>query len=189
MITSDYDVRSRENGIYLCANCHTKVDAYPEVYTYQYLKQIKQKYRHDLIEETKRLKTQNETTKIMLKLKPFTLVSQSQELTMLSSSEGNIVKKSKSQICPYCGTFFLQPSDMSRHKLHYCYQRPKPESTISQIATLSTDETIPETHLISTTTDERHFPHETPSPTTEQCPSNTWKDDLVSQLKDALEHL
>jgi hypothetical protein len=40
-IEEDYDVNNESNGLYLCANCHTQIDKYPEKYTYHYLINIK----------------------------------------------------------------------------------------------------------------------------------------------------
>lgn len=41
IITNDYVVDSFENGLYLCANCHAKIDNNPEIYTYDYLVNLK----------------------------------------------------------------------------------------------------------------------------------------------------
>ena len=40
-ILENYDVSAKENGLYLCANCHTLIDTYPDKYTYQYLINMK----------------------------------------------------------------------------------------------------------------------------------------------------
>ena len=40
IIPEDYDVQSVDNGLYLCANCHTKIDKYPKIYTFEYLKSL-----------------------------------------------------------------------------------------------------------------------------------------------------
>lgn len=37
VISEDYEINTDENGLYLCANCHTKIDHYPDKYTYEYL--------------------------------------------------------------------------------------------------------------------------------------------------------
>jgi len=37
IIPSDYNINEYTNGLYLCANCHTLIDKYPEKYTYEYL--------------------------------------------------------------------------------------------------------------------------------------------------------
>lgn len=39
-ISDDYNIQSVDNGIYLCANCHTMIDRYPERYTFEYLKNL-----------------------------------------------------------------------------------------------------------------------------------------------------
>lgn len=41
MIPENYDTNDEENGLYLCANCHTLIDQHPDKYSYRYLTQIK----------------------------------------------------------------------------------------------------------------------------------------------------
>ena len=42
-ISSNYEINVETNGLYLCANCHTLIDRYPERYTYEYLVNLKHK--------------------------------------------------------------------------------------------------------------------------------------------------
>jgi hypothetical protein len=55
VVVEDYEINSETNGLYLCANCHTLIDKYPDRYTYESL--IKFKYP----KETPQTEETNET--------------------------------------------------------------------------------------------------------------------------------
>lgn len=46
IISDDYDVTDSNNGLYVCPNCHTKIDHSPEIYTFDYLMKIKKNLTH-----------------------------------------------------------------------------------------------------------------------------------------------
>jgi hypothetical protein len=54
-ISKTYDVSDPDdNGLYLCPNCHTLVDKYPKVYTYEFLTRLQQSFHeHFLLEHLK----------------------------------------------------------------------------------------------------------------------------------------
>lgn len=41
VISKNYEINKEGNGLYLCANCHTLIDNYPDKYTYEYLINLK----------------------------------------------------------------------------------------------------------------------------------------------------
>jgi hypothetical protein len=41
LISDAYKINARENGLYLCTNCHRLIDTYPEKYTFQFLANLK----------------------------------------------------------------------------------------------------------------------------------------------------
>lgn len=47
VISSDYEVNREENGLYLCANCHTLIDRNPDKYTFEFLHHIKDSFRDE----------------------------------------------------------------------------------------------------------------------------------------------
>lgn len=64
-ISDNYDIKSVDNGIYLCANCHKKIDKYPEKYTFEYLKRLTSSLieHEDIINDTELIVNHNHIQK------------------------------------------------------------------------------------------------------------------------------
>jgi len=102
IITDDYDVGSQNNGLYLCANCHTKIDKYPNIYTFKYLIDLKHDKPHQMEQEQKYVQCPDE--EIIISIADCTSIDQK------GIKHENRVKYV--HICEYCGNSFTCRSSL-----------------------------------------------------------------------------
>lgn len=147
-ISEDYNIQSADNGIYLCANCHTKIDKYPKVYTFEYLKSLAEhkdvnQIDHDTNQidndttnvdhDTNQIDHDNDDTtqfnhKDMYQCNVCDKVLSS--LERLNYHLSRKVCQKPSRICPMCGKRFKSKQSCQYHISRNVCTKRKPKLTI-----------------------------------------------------------
>lgn len=126
IISADYETNTDENGLYLCANCHTLIDRYPEKYTYEYLVGLKSnlddKNDKPITKSCMDLITNNENDKQTKEENSGLIVNDSKNhITNKSTEDGD---KMYFIECTFCQKSFTSKQSLQYHISHNVCQKP-----------------------------------------------------------------
>lgn len=119
IISENYEINADDNGLYLCANCHTLIDRYPEKYTYEYLVGLKSN-------------TGNGNDKPNINICESIVIDNNKPDTndVDNDSVDKNVYLCELYRCSYCGNNFTNKNNMYRHRKHRCPNRPNSQQPV-----------------------------------------------------------
>ena len=127
-ISDDYDIKSEENGLYLCPNCHTEIDHYPEKYTYKFLKEIYTSWKNRKI-TVSNFRVENESPQAEKIVKRFEChlcqKNYSSKARLDYHIEHNVCLTKRQKKCHKCGHIFKNIKMLEYHIEHNVCQKKK----------------------------------------------------------------
>ena len=207
LIDQTYDIKSPDNGLFLCPNCHKMIDRNPKVFTYDFLKEVQKPFltcikpklvlkielpttssSTDLLEESNRFNSHDEKNSDIMILHD--------ELPRKMQIHLKPKEEKPEFLCSLCGQSFKWINHMYAHRKNKCKNR-QPQNTMNQVPDMDTPcqnqqtqiKQEPSQVITSETNDpdkiHPHQPNVAPSPSS----SSITDHDIIVQLKSTIEQM
>jgi len=132
IISDSYDINAKKNGIYLCANCHTKIDKYPARYTFEYLMRLKDTSNIKIIRNSSLIE-QEQNSSLIEQEQNSSLIEQEQNSSLIEQEQEQEHKQNSVLIepivhhqlhqCPLCHKICSGKSGLTYHINHNVCQK------------------------------------------------------------------